>query len=263
MINENPNALPGIGTTYTAAFRTVLKTETGAMYLPGGMIIDGSQTRDITNTGYEYVIQAGMIFGRQSNGLLAPSIIGKVSTTANASATSITLTAASAVELARRIGTSGDFIAYAIDSTNGQVIQEAVRFSAVNTTTGVVTVEAIQNAIPANSLIAPNDSSRLPVCILGDGSGISVYDALNTAIDVQLAKPLIAGFVDASQLYLWPSTSDELRRFLKDLINKTCNFIFDDNFTSSGDDVDEIFPTPTDLAPTPTPTPTPAPTPTA
>lgn len=252
---ENRNALPGKGSVYSSEHRIVLKSERNVAYYPGGLIIDGSETRDITNTDDTAVIQAGMIFGRQSNGMLAPSLIGKTSTEASSSATTVTLTVASAVELARRVGTSGDFIAYFADETTGVAKTEAVRFSAVNTTSGAVTVEAIQNTFPAGTLIAPNDASRLPVCILGDGSGIKVVDQDLDSIDVQLAKPLISGLVDASQLYLWPATN-ELRYFMKQLINSTCNFIFDDNFTDSGDDVDEVFPTPTDLEPTPTPTPT-------
>lgn len=112
-------------------------------FLARGATIDGTKTRDFNNPDDVKAIRPGVLFGKvTSGGKYAPSVMG-LTDGAYASGTSLTLTPASAVELARRVGSSGTFKLTGPPTAAGTVRTNTVTYSAVNTTTGVVTVTAI------------------------------------------------------------------------------------------------------------------------
>lgn len=112
--------------------------------LPGGGIIDGTKSRDSNNSDSIRCLRAGTLMGKvTSGGKWAPSAIG-VLDAAYASGTSLTLdTAAEAVELVRRIGSSGTFTLTGPPTAAGTVRSMTVTYSAVNQSTGAVTITAL------------------------------------------------------------------------------------------------------------------------
>ena len=138
---------PGIGTTRTAAARQILLSDQGKMLLPGGRIVDGAESRDALNTGNLDVLRAGMVLGKITTGdKWAPSIIGVGAEALDGDETTFTVTAATAVEIVRRIGTTGTFKMTGPPTAAGVVRTATITFSAIDTTTGVITITAIEAA---------------------------------------------------------------------------------------------------------------------
>lgn len=117
------------------------------VYLPGGKYIDGNKSRD-TNNGPIDVdrLQAGLLMGKvTATGYYANWSIDQL-TVAYASGTSMTIGTSGATELVRRIGSSGSFVLTGPNATGLAVRQVTVAYSAVNTSTGVITVTAPSTA---------------------------------------------------------------------------------------------------------------------
>ena len=154
--------LPGVGTARTATPREILAGNAQlAQYVPGLKLIDGSKSRDPLNGTDVDVLRAGLLLGKiTSSGKYAPSILGTLSNAASSSATSLTVSAATATEIVRRIGTSGTFKLSGPPTAAGTMATQTVTFSAVNTTTGVITCSATSAAAIAGSFVQPTDGSR-------------------------------------------------------------------------------------------------------
>lgn len=141
MLNNAPG-IPGISSLVTAGSREVWAGD-DRQYKPGVHTIDGALSRDTGNTGNLDFLRAGLLMGKvTSGGKYAPSILG-LTGTAYASGTTLNVAAATAVEIARRIGTSGTFKVTGPPSAAGTVRTATVTFSAVNTSTGDVTITAL------------------------------------------------------------------------------------------------------------------------
>ena len=218
--------LPGVASKRTATRRRVLLTELGSLYYPGTPIIVGSDSRDPTNTGDLDVLQAGMLMGLNStSGKWAPSIIGTLNTahTSN-SATSMTLTAATAVELNRRIGASGTFKITGPPSSAGSLISDTITYSAMNVSPGVATMSAESSDFIAGSFIQDTDGTENPKVIIGDGYGIKTTDIDDASADVPFAHTggekamLIGGIIDSSQIINWP-TDTSLQKWIVEQLN--------------------------------------------
>lgn len=222
--------LPGARAARTSDYRRILR-QGEYTFLAGGVTIDGTKARDTGNTGDLDVLRPGLLMGRiTSGGKWANSVIGLLSAAAAAGATSITLTAAAAVELNRRVGASGTFKLTGPPSANGVVVTETVTYSAVNTSTGVVTVTALVNAFIANSFVQPTDGSEQPRSFLPDGFPTvkaTDNDGANLS-SVEWAQVPVAGIIDSSQLISWPSDTS-LRSWLVNRINDAAGgqFVFD------------------------------------
>jgi len=146
MARDPMNGLPGMGTERTSEQRSVLASEQGAVFLPRGVIIDGSEARDPGNSFGIDILRAGTLLGKiTSTGLFAPSIIGGLAAAYDASAdtTEMTVSAAVAVEMVRRIGASGTFKITGPPAASGTVQTATVTYSAINVTTGVITITAL------------------------------------------------------------------------------------------------------------------------
>lgn len=168
----NTNALPGMGTLKTTAARAVLKGG-DARYFPGGRIIDASESRDLGNTGNTDVLRAGLLMGKiTSSGKYAPSIIGTVAS-AYDGGTTLTVSAAVAAEIVRRIGTSGTLVVIGPEAAAGTVRSLTLTFSAVDTSTGAVTVTAVsEDTTPAASIAQTT-------------AGVAAVPAVDAVADVQ------------------------------------------------------------------------------
>lgn len=226
---SNSQKLPGIGNTTTAVMRKVLKTDRGAQYLPTGVLLDGSETRDTANTGYLTTLRAGNVLGKiTSGGKYAPSIIGLTGVLHDTSVvtTTMTLPAAIVTEIARRQGASGTFKITGPPAAAGTVVTETVTYSAIASTT-TITITATTADFAAGSIIAPVDGSETPLVILNDGPGVKVIDEDANDIDVTLPQVIIAGTIDTSKIVNVPTEVSTLA-WLKAQLNTTGKFIFDD-----------------------------------
>lgn len=134
---------PGILRTATASYRNVFRNF-DAKYYPGSeLIIDGTKTRNPFTTRTTD-LQPGLLLGQiTASKKLANAVLGVTQGAITGAATSLTLTAAQATELVRRVGTTGTFKLTGPPTAAGTVRTLTVTYSAVNTTTGVVTITAL------------------------------------------------------------------------------------------------------------------------
>jgi hypothetical protein len=140
----NEKTLPGIGTVRTAEFRKVLASPNGLQLLPGGVVIDGDAARDPLNTGYLTTLRAGMLLGKiTATGLFAPAVIGVTTAAIAGTGTSLTVSAATGVELVRRIGSSGTLKIVGPHVAGGRVRTRTLTYSGVNGTAVTVTAPGL------------------------------------------------------------------------------------------------------------------------
>ena len=91
MSTINVNQLPGQGARRTASPRTPILSD--EQLFPGGLIIDGTLSRDTGNTGDLDVLRAGNIMGRiTASKKFRPSIIGLTTVLHDTSAVTVTMT---------------------------------------------------------------------------------------------------------------------------------------------------------------------------
>jgi alkylated DNA nucleotide flippase Atl1 len=207
--------VPGFPTGLTASYKRVraasnLNVSFGVYPTP--TVIDPALCRDIRNTSNLGTILAGMPYGKvTSGGKLACSIIGVTSASYTSGATSLTLSAATAVELARRVGTSGTFKLVGPPSAAGTVVVATVTYSAVNTSTGVATVTDIGANKISGCIVVPTDGSEFPVGVQDDGFGLTMVDLTGTSLTAQQFGSsggnnlLESGYLDVSQLAQYPT----------------------------------------------------------
>jgi hypothetical protein len=211
---------PGIRSDRTYTPREVLWSENGRQYLPAGVILDGSKARDALNTGDLSTLRPGMVLGKiTSGGKYAPTILGVTTVAVLSGATTVTVSAATATEIVRRIGATGTNAIKVVGppTAAGTVAATAVTHSAVNTTTGVITISATAVAIVTNSLITAADGSETPKGILNEFLRCTDVDG-NDLTAVQVGKMLVAGFIDEAQIINWPADTST-RTYLLDLLN--------------------------------------------
>lgn len=135
--------MPGYSTEQTYARTGYFRN---GMYKcwPGGGYINASRSRDPWGTPVTN-LQPGLFMGqRTANNGWQPAFLGALSSAVASGDTSFTVTAAMATEIVRRVGSTGSLYLIGPTSANGTVATtpRTVTYSAVNTTTGVVTVTA-------------------------------------------------------------------------------------------------------------------------
>jgi hypothetical protein len=222
-----PPGLPGIRTNKAAGHRIIFRG--GNDYdLPGGKIIDGAKSRDTGNTGNLNILRAGLMMGKiTASGKYAPSVIGITAGALSATGTTVTVSAAQAVEIVRRVGATGTLRFVGPPTAAGTVATFTETYSAVNTTTGAITTSGLDADLIAGSFVCANDGTYLPLTFIDDGWGIQVTDIDGTDIDVPFAKVPIQGVVYASQILpAWPSDTS-LRAWIRDQVNLAGKFQFD------------------------------------
>lgn len=139
-----PN-MPGIVSGSAVTPRRLLATQEGALFLPHGRVIDGSKSRDSGNTGNLDVLQAGLLLGKITSGSkLAPSILGIMAGAMTGAATTVSVSAAQAVEMVRRNGSAvGTFKFTGPPAANGTVRTLSASVSAIDQATGALTFTAL------------------------------------------------------------------------------------------------------------------------
>lgn len=110
-------------------------------YLPGGAIIDGTKARDPGNSAYSInVLRTGLLMGKAtSGGKYANSVIGVTGGALTGAGTSITVAAAVATEISRRLGASGTLKLTGPATANGTARTLTATYSAVGATTVTIT----------------------------------------------------------------------------------------------------------------------------
>lgn len=222
MTIENVIGMPGLRDARVADQRRILR-QGDYTYLAGGGVIDGALARDSGNTGYLTTLRAGTLLGKiTSGGKYAPAILG-VSTGAEiATATTVTVSAAQATEIVRRVGATGTLLFIGPPSAAGTVAAFTETYSAVDTATGIITCSALDAALIAGSFVCANDGSAYPMTFVPEstthGWGIEVQDRDGNDLDVPLDRLPIAGVIDSSQLLLWP-TDTSLQSWITGQLN--------------------------------------------
>lgn len=220
---------PGIGTAQTAQRRNVSRN--GALdYYPAGAIIEGTKSRDPDNSSASILtLRPGLLMGKiTSGGKYAPAIIGVTQGAYTSGGTSLTLTAAQAVELVRRIGSSGTFNLIGPATAGGANNTTQVTYSAVNTTTGVVTITDIGANRIAGCFVAAEDGSQTPITLIPDGYGLVVPDDDS---DLEFPMVPVAGTIDVDQIINWPSDTT-LKTWIRTSLSTVSGgkWIFSDQF---------------------------------
>lgn len=213
--------LPGIRAIVPVEFRNVFLGNF-EWYLPGGKMIDGTKSRDSGNTGYLNVLRGGLIMGKiTSGGKYAPMILGISQNAYTSGGTTITVTAAQAVEINRRIGASGNLTYIGPPTANGtNAIISSVAYSAINTSTGAITVTSLGVNLVAGALVVSTDGSGVPMTVIPPGAGINVFDSLGNAQDTPFERMPIGGTIEAGQLPYWP-TDTSIQQYLCDELSKS------------------------------------------
>lgn len=198
---------PGMLTTYVSQPRNIFWGNVqDARYIPGPITIDGTLSTNYANTPYFWFLFAGQPFGKvTATGKYATSIIGLTTVAYTSGGTSLTLSPADATALVARVGaSSGTFKTVGPPAANGTVAVITTTFSAVNVTTGVVTVTSLGANMVAGSWIQPTDGSETIVTLLANTAGCKVRDEYNTnPVDVFESRMWAGGgIVDLA--YFWP-----------------------------------------------------------
>jgi hypothetical protein len=196
---------PGVRSLAAAAPKIVFRQGV-ERFLPGGLVIDGVLSRDPGNAGDPAVLRAGLLMGTvTASGKAAPCVVGTLQQAEVATATSVTLTAAQAVELVRRIGATGTLRLVGPPTAAGAVDTFTETYSAVNTATGVVTVTTLNADLIAGSFVCADDGSHVPLSVIDEGSGVKVTDADGNSLAVSWPRVPVKGVITPSQLVPWPS----------------------------------------------------------
>lgn len=135
---------PGVGTALTAQRRNVSRN--GALdYYPAGGVIEGTKARDPGHSAVDTrCLRAGLLMGKiTASGYYANSVFGLSNGAITGSGTTLTVSAAAAVEIVRRIGSTGTLNLTGPATASGTVRTLTVTYSAVNTSNGQITITAL------------------------------------------------------------------------------------------------------------------------
>lgn len=221
--------LPGLRTAKTAVHRIVFRQGDWTSVLAGGRIIDGDLSRDVGNTGDLGVLRAGKLMGKvTTGGKYRPAVIGLTTAAYTSGATSLTVPAAVATEVARLRTLAGGNITLRVvgpPSAAGTVAEISTTCSAASGTTLTIT-DLAANMI-SGAIVAPGDGAHTPVAVIPDGYGVNVFDTDNaTALDVPYPNLPIAGVIDSTQVIDWPSDTS-LRAWIAEKMNLYGKYVFD------------------------------------
>jgi len=221
-----PSGKPGVAGFYTSQPREVFYSgrEFAQFYAPP-VTVDGTNSSNPGNAPYTWLLFAGTLMGRiTATAKYANSILGLTSAAASSGATSITTDVNTAAEIVRRIGASGTFKLTGPPAASGTVATEVVTYSAVNTSTGVITTTAISAAAVAGSLIQPTDGSETILTLLCETDGLQIIDQLFTnRVDVFCSRLLASGgTINTGMIVNYP-TDPSLKIFVKNALRTFCS----------------------------------------
>lgn len=231
--------VPGTGTAVRVNFLTPFWSgNLGWLNVPNTIYIHGAIARDPGNTGYEDVLRPGVLIGLASSGTYSgyygTSVIGSLTGAVSSGGTSITLSAGEATELVRRVGSTGTILIVGPPSAAGTVATLTQTYSAVNTTTGVVTTNSLGANLIAGSMVSANDGTAVPKFFIAEPqSGMKVTDLSGNSVASPLSRIPAAGEVDYTKLIPAP-TDTSLRTYICQALSSLVGgkFIFRHAYTS-------------------------------
>jgi hypothetical protein len=108
-------------------------------------------------------------------------------------------------------------------AASGTVAVQVVTYSAVNTTTGVVTCTALSAAAVTASLIQPTDGSETILTLLCETDGLQIIDQTHTnRMDVFCGTLLAGGgTINTGMIVNYPS-DPSLKSYVKSALKATC-----------------------------------------
>lgn len=220
----------GIGSAVTAQRRGVFRDGMYGVF-PGGGYIEGTKSRDPGNSAYNvFSLRPGLMMGKiTSGGYWAPSVIGVLQAAYTSGGTELTVTAAQAAYLVARVGASGTFNLIGPESAGASNNTTQVTYSAVNTTTGVITITNIGANRIAGCFVAPEDGSQVPRTFIPDGYNILIdSDALG---DVNFPRIPVSGVIETDNVIDYPSDTT-LKTFVRESASTLAGgkFVFSDQY---------------------------------
>lgn len=226
---------PGIGSSISVQKLNVARAGSEE-FLPGGGTIEGSKTRDPGNSASSTLsLRPGLLMGRiTASGYWANSIIGATAAAYTSGDLTVTVSAASAAELVRRVGASGTFKLVGPATAGGSNNTTTVTYSSVNTTTGVITVSDIGANRIAGCFVCPSDGSETILSYVPTGYNLPLpggaADADNA--DVNFPRIPIAAVIESENLIDWPSDST-LKAYVRTSLSTASGgkFVFTDIYS--------------------------------
>ncbi|MDP9175551.1 MAG: hypothetical protein M3O30_17045 [Planctomycetota bacterium] len=221
---STPQGKPGIVGNFTSQPREVFYSNRQfAQFWAPPVTIDGTASGNAANAPYTWLLWAGMPMGRvTATGKYANSILGLSTVAIAAAATTITTDVNTAAEIVRRIGAAGTFKFTGPPAASGTVATQVITYSAVNTTTGVITCTAASAAAVAGSFLQPTDGSETILTLLCETNGLQIIDQTHTQrVDVFCATLLAGGgTINTGMIVNYP-TDPSLKTFLKSALRAT------------------------------------------
>lgn len=217
---------PGVSAARAASYRNVFKTLAGKMHFPGGGLIDGA-SRDYGNSDNLFLLRPGLLMGRvTATKKWKPSVLGISANAYTSGGTTITVSAAQAAEVVRRVGATGNLYYVGPPAAAGTVATLGpIAYSAVNTTTGAITTATLGANLIAGGFVVAGDGSEVPRSVIDDGYGILVPA---DSSDVDFPQIPCAGMLESSKILDWPSDTS-LQAYLMNALaaNGAGKFTFD------------------------------------
>lgn len=149
-------------------------------FLPGGVTLDGSKTRDAGNPDYNattdplamFRLRAGLLLGKvTSSGKYTNSFLGYTNGALTSAGTTVTLASANhGVEMVRRIGAAGTFKLVGPPTASGTVRALTATYSAISSTSVTIT------ALGVNEV----QTVAFPIASTGGSIALELYDPRNS-----------------------------------------------------------------------------------
>lgn len=204
---------PGFGTATTISNGRVFRADEGKMYFPHGGSIDGTKSRYYGGGTNLFHLPPGLLMGQvTATKKWAPSILGVNQSAYTSGGTSVTVTAAQATEIVRRVGATGTLLYVGPPSAAGTVASISKAYSAINTTTGVITTADLAANFVAGGFIMVADGTEVPRTVIDDGFGVSIP---SDGSDCDFPRIPTGGHLDVSKIIDYP-TDTSLIAWLKD-----------------------------------------------
>lgn len=208
------NGLPGTQDTITAGFRRAILQN--PEYKMGGAIISGSKSYAINNGVDVRVIPAGTVMKKNSDGMYQPFIVAK--TTVDSADNAVALTVGVAGSLAIQAAFGGDTGTLSVIVAG---VATTVTVTAINTSTGVLTTDAITEPTVAGSVLllsaVADLTPALELAITADEQGIWLSDQYGAIHNVSWGTPVIGGQVAYNRVDNWPAAAADVA-YLRSLL---------------------------------------------
>lgn len=209
-----PTGKPGIGpSTYITTPRDIFYGQPQkAMYLPFPITIDGTNSYNMLNQPYNWLLWAGTMLGQiTASKKFAPAILGLTTQALGGGQTTLQtdVNTATGITLRADMGSAGTLTVTGPPTPGGVTRSRVATYSAVNINTGAITITALNVAAvtgtnQVNSLVTVDStgSGTFTLTVEGITTAAITYSAtaatLNTNINAQLDATFGAGNIVSS-----------------------------------------------------------------